>query len=231
MRYFRCDSLSTFSLGTQVQLAPEESMHAFKILRMHKGDRLGLLDGGGHIAIAEITDFQQVKILSCQTVPVPQRRIHLFFAPPRKQKLDVLLKQAVELGVWELIPVQCERSVVEPHSKSVDGRWQSLLFESCKQSVNPFFPKISHLTSFRDAVSIGEKSCSLCITGSPRECSCISLKEHSDIGYFVGPEGGFSEEEEKIMQEHHFRTLRIGQWILRVETAVTAGLAVLNALP
>ena len=158
------------------------------------------------------------------------RRLHLYFAPPKKQNLDALLKQAVELGVFELVPVLCERSVVQPGENSVAGRWIDLLFEACKQSGNPFLPAVASPMPFATVLARARETCGALIVGSNRTGVFPDLGTASDTAFFVGPEGGFTDAETDAMFAAGTVPLRIGDWTLRVETAAVAGLAVLNVL-
>lgn len=78
--------------------------------------------------------------VSREQVPEPETGLLLYTAVPRKAKFDTLLKQAAELGVREIRLLLCERSVAAPEGSD---RWETLLQEGCKQSGNPFLPKIA----------------------------------------------------------------------------------------
>jgi len=143
--------------------------------------------------------------------------------------MDQILKQAVELGVWRIVPMACERSVSLPGEDSIAGRWDDLLFEACKQSGNPFLPQVAAPMKFAAAVSDSKNVCGKVFFGSPRTGSEETMAEKvSDTGFFVGPEGGFSPCEERLMEESSFIPLMIGKWTLRVETAAVCGIAVLS---
>ena len=163
-------------------------------------------------------------------MPSPARRLHLYFAPPKKQKLDALLKQSVELGVDVLVPVLCERSVVQPGESSVGGRWTDLLFEACKQSGNPFLPSVCPPVPFAGAVARARETCAALVVGSNRTGIALDLGNAPDVAFFVGPEGGFTDAEMDALAAAGAAPLRIGSWTLRVETAAAAGLGVLNVL-
>ena len=189
-----------------------------------------MLDGHGTVGTAVVGSAHRLCLESKRTVPPPARRLHLYFAPPKKQKLDVLLKQAVELGVYELVPVLCERSVVQPGESSVAGRWVDLLFEACKQSGNPFLPEVAAPMPFAAALARARGTCSALVVGSNRTGTVLELGTASDVAFFVGPEGGFTDAETEAMSAAGAVPLRIGDWTLRVETAAIAGLGVLNVL-
>ena len=230
MHAFRFDDLASTGPGSFLSLDPRETAHLFRILRARPGETVALMDGHGTLGTAVVEPDRQLRLESKRTAPPPERRLHLYFAPPKKQKLDALLKQAVELGVYELVPVLCERSVVLPGESSVAGRWMDLLFEACKQSGNPFLPAVATPMPFAAALARARETCGALIVGSNRTGVFPELGEASDVAFFVGPEGGFSDAETDAMFAAGSVPLRIGDWTLRVETAAVAGLGVLNVL-
>ena len=230
MHAFRFDDLASTGPGSFLSLDPREATHLFRILRARPGETVALMDGHGTLGTAVVEPDRQLRLESKRTAPPPERRLHLYFAPPKKQKLDALLKQAVELGVYELVPVLCERSVVLPGESSVAGRWMDLLFEACKQSGNPFLPAVASPMPFAAALARARETCGALIVGSNRTGVFPEFGEASDVAFFVGPEGGFSDAETDAMFAAGSVPLRIGDWTLRVETAAVAGLGVLNIL-
>ena len=230
MHAFRFDGLADTGPGSLIRLDPREESHLFKILRARPGDRVRLLDGHGTTGIAAVGQGRELLLESKETVPPPSRRLHLYFAPPKKQKLDALLKQSVELGVDVLVPVICERSVVQPGESSVGGRWTDLLFEACKQSGNPFLPDVCAPVPFAEAVARARETCAVLVVGSNRTGIALDLGNAPDVAFFVGPEGGFTDAEMDALTAAGAVPLRIGAWTLRVETAAAAGLGVLNVL-
>lgn len=230
MHAFRFDELADVGPDSLIRLDPREESHLFKILRARPGDRVRLLDGRGTLGVAVVGQGRELRLESKESVPPPARRLHLYFAPPKKQKLDSLLKQSVELGVDVLVPVLCERSVVQPGESSVGGRWTDLLFEACKQSGNPYLPAVSAPVAFADAVARARGTCSALVVGSNRTGIALELGNVPDVAFFVGPEGGFTDAEMDALSAAGAVPLRIGSWTLRVETAAAAGLGVLNVL-
>ena len=230
MHAFRFDDLASTESGSSFCLDSKEEAHLFRILRARPGETVAVLDGHGTVGTAVVEADRRLRLESKRTVPPPARRLHLYFAPPKKQKLDALLKQAVELGVFELVPMLCERSVVQPGENSVAGRWMDLLFEACKQSGNPFLPEVASPIPFAAALSRARETCGALVVGSNRTGVFPELGTASDAAFFVGPEGGFTDAETEAMFAAGAIPLRIGDWTLRVETAAVAGVGVLNVL-
>ena len=229
MHSFFYGGLKTVRPGDAVALDHDEEKHLFRILRAADGDRVMLLDGHGETAEAEVSG-KRLQILSRMTEPVPSFRLHLYLAPPRRQKMEQLLKQATELGVFRIVTFFSERSVALPAGENARSRQEVLLAEACKQSGNPFLPICDGPVKFADAVTDARTRCPLCFFGAPAESGSVRQENLTgDCAFFVGPEGGFTEAEESRMKEAGFHPLRIGRRILRVETAAVAGLAVLAA--
>ena len=227
MRRFKFRDLEGRTPGSILALEREEHTHLFKILRARAGDEVLLMNGAGLTGMAKVLPGAKLELLSVCRETEPQRKLSLYIAPPRKQKMDLLLKQMAELGVWRIVPILCARSVVQPEKDSFPSeRWENLLFEGCKQSGNPFLPEITPALGFAEAVCDALGHCGSCFFGSPRMSSGKRFLADS-TALFIGPEGGFSPEEEAAMEAAAFLPLRIGAWTLRVETAAVAGIALL----
>ena len=226
IRKFRCDTLKDLSPGAEVTLERGEETHLFRILRALPGDEVELLDGRGRIASAEVKPGRLLQIRSIREIAPPPRRIHLYIAPPRRQKMDTILREATELGVWRLVPILCEYRVAEPEASSIATRWNDAMFEACKQSGNPYLPRTVAPLRFADALEECRASCSAVYFGSPTDSGSAEIPD-GDIAWFVGPEGGFTEEEEGQMRGVGFHAFHFGNWTLRVETAAVCGIAIL----
>ncbi|MBQ8754190.1 MAG: 16S rRNA (uracil(1498)-N(3))-methyltransferase [Lentisphaeria bacterium] len=212
--------------GETLTLAKRESDHLFKTLRARKDDLVELLDGRGSRAEAVVCADRSLRICSVEHTPEPAGKLRLYCAPPRKAKFDVLLKQAAELGVWEIQLVKFERNVSQPEGSD---RWQILLQEGCKQSKNPYLPQVHPPVEAAEMLRmIGERRESAWF-GAIRTAS--NAPEHvSDYAWIVGPEGGFTPAEEEEMLKNGVKPLNLGPYVLRLETAAVCGLAVLRQM-
>ncbi len=230
MHRFRFENLSGCRAGDIVTLDKEESGHLFRTLRAEEGEVCALMDGRGRTATAAVSTGKTLRILElAETPPPPAPLLHLYIAPPRRQKMDQILRQVTELGVWRIVPLICERSVSLPDNDSVNGRWKELLFDACKQSANPFLPRTSAPMRFSEALSESEANCAVRFFGSVAETpeNRFPVETPASAAWFVGPEGGFTEEEERLLIESGVYALHFGNWILRVETAAVCGICVL----
>ena len=213
-------------IGGYAVLEGREAEHLFKVFRARPGESVDLLDGCGLTARAVIENGKKVKVLSRENVPEPEEKLHLCCALPRKQKLDMLLKQAAELGAWSIRPVRCMRSVAEGGPRE---RWDLLLREACKQSGNPFLPVIEPEAKLSDVLEKLQQENIKIYYGS------VAPAEHSGgsacaKAVVIGPEGGFAPEELQMMEKCNAEPLNLGPHVLRLETAAICALAVLRRL-
>lgn len=211
--------------GGDVALERREAEHLFRVLRAAPGERFRLLDGRGGRAVAEVRPGKVLRIESREELSEPEKKLHLFFALPRRNKLDALLPACAELGVWELHPCVCARSVAE---STPNDRWHLQLVEGCKQSGNPFLPRVAEpeplLPCVRNAAASGMEL----FYGSVAAAEAPATPTAREVGWIVGPEGGFTPDEEAALRETGVRPLNLGEWVLRLETAAVCGLAVLR---
>jgi 16S rRNA (uracil1498-N3)-methyltransferase len=212
--------------GTEVLFPQSEIKHLFKTLRAVAGDLIGLLDGKGACAEAEITGDKKIIIRKLSKCPEPEVKIHLFVAAPKRNAMDQLLRQCTEAGVWSIHPVITRYSVAVPDK--VSDRWRSLLQEACKQSGNLFLPELHEPCPLAQALEEIKKTKMTAFYGAVSKTGKFSPVSATDVAWLVGPEGGFSETEEQEMSGCGVAPLHIGPYIMRVETAAVCGVTLLN---
>jgi 16S rRNA (uracil1498-N3)-methyltransferase len=227
MRCFYCDNIG--GKNTFVQLPEREDRHLFNTLRGRTGDTVQLIDGKGVLASARVVEGKRLLVLEREEWQEPSRKIHLFVSPPRQNRMDQLLTQCCEIGVWSITLVITEHSVVRPDEGEVSDKWKVHLIEGCKQSKNPFMPELRNVINFNNIFDDVKEMGIPAFYGSVADSA--GGKNISGnvpgIAWVVGPEGGFSASEEEMMNSSGFMPLKIGKWIMRVETAAVAGAVLL----
>ena len=220
----------TFNVGETVRLSADETAHALRVMRLEPGERLTLLNGRGDRAAAVLLDdgpTRKIREASCriestETVPRPQLSIVLYVAPPRNKNMDTVLKSATELGVARIVPVICRYAVSRPDASAATS-WSQTLVTAMKQSGNPWLPELDAPIAFSDALSASDDDGFFGAVPREDDLRTSSLPyTPSRLSLWVGPEGGFSPEEEQALRTKGLIPLTVGPWILRVETAVTA---------
>ena len=213
-------------------LSPQESNHALRVLRLQPGDRLQLLNGRGLIADAELLpagDVRRPKEASCRILSrkffAPKApSLTLCVAPPRGKAFDLVLKASVELGFAAIQPILCTYGVSRPEEAS--DNWQETLVTALKQSSNPYLPEILPPRSFSEILEASRTDISVFGASPAAEATphqpLTPTRAAATTRLWIGPEGGFTQQEEQALLDHAAIPITLGHCILRVETAVPA---------
>ncbi len=149
-----------------------------------------------------------------------------------EQKFDLILQKLTELGVSTIIPVKTSRSIVKVDEKKLPKkyeRWQTICKEASEQSHRTTIPKVEEVMTLKQLVQVPKDIKLIC---SLRE-NTKSLKEYlnnkpKNILFIIGPEGGFSQEEEEYLLNNDFLPTSLGKRVMRVETAAIYVASVIN---
>lgn len=215
--------------------------HISHVLRMGQGDTLtvGGPDGREYACYIERMTEREVTahIMYVQDTQAElPSRIYLFQGLPKSDKMDWIIQKAVELGVYEVIPMETMRTVVKWDEKKAakkTQRWQQIAEGAAKQSGRGFVPRIHPPCSFGKALQYGSACPVKWIPYERAEGMAASrervsnLQPGQSVAVFIGPEGGFDEREIQQAVELGYAPITLGRRILRTETA---GLALLSVL-
>lgn len=216
--------------------------HIKNVLRMQKGEKLVICDGQGTDYYCSIADFSKDEVIAeilemNDTETELNTKIYLFQGLPKKDKMELIIQKAVELGVHEVIPVSMKRCVAKIEDKKKEQkkleRWQSIATSAAKQSGRGIIPKVQGVLSYTEALQRAKELDLTIIPYEQAEGMTESKKlidsacQKKSIGIFIGPEGGFDNTEIQKARELGFSTISLGKRILRTETA---GLTILSIL-
>ncbi len=214
--------------------------HIKNVLRMRPGEKIRVSSRSGSdyfCKITEITDtFVQADILNehAPSTELPGK-IYLFQGLPKGDRMETVIEKAVELGVYEIIPVAMRYCVVKLDDRkraSKVARWQKLAEAAAKQSKRSIIPKIHPVLDYREAVAYAS-GCDIRLVPYENQdgmeatrAAFSAITPGSSISVLIGPEGGFSEEEIALAAET-MQVISLGKRILRTDTA---GIAVMSML-
>jgi 16S rRNA (uracil1498-N3)-methyltransferase len=160
--------------------------------------------------------------------------ITLLQALPEKERMELIIQKATELGVSSIIPFQSEKSISlkEREAKQKKAhRWQHIAVKAVQQSRRAKVPWVGESRSFQEALADcrGEGLKILLWEKEGKDLRNI-LKQQliKKIYAMVGPEGGFSEEEVRCAKKEGFIPVKLGQRILRTETAAIVLVGILQ---
>ncbi len=227
--------------GDEIVIRGNDVNHIKNVLRMHPGDEISISDGQGMDYFCRIKTMEREEIgLSIENswksyVELPVH-LYLFQGLPKSDKMELIIQKAVELGVYEIVPVRTNRVIVKLDEKKEEkkrARWQQIAESGAKQSGRGIVPEVKPVMRFRDALAYASGLDGMIIPyekaeGIKETRKIISgLKGKKSIGIFIGPEGGFDEKEVEEAIGAGASAVTLGRRILRTETA---GLAMLSVL-
>ncbi len=220
--------------GNDICITGGDVNHIKNVLRMKAGDEISVSNGiDGKEYRCEIASVGEEEIhctlrfIKEEGLELPSR-VYLFQGLPKADKMELIIQKAVELGVYEIIPVAMRRSVVkldEKKAKSKITRWQGISEAAAKQSKRRIIPKVREIMSFKEAAAYAAQTDIRLLPyelaeGMAHTKELIDgLKPGQSVAVFIGPEGGFAEEEIKTAQECGIVPITMGKRILRTETA------------
>lgn len=224
-----------------VHITGSDVNHIKNVLRMKQGEQIRISDGEAGDYLCEVTELSETVVTATilekltETTELPAK-IYLFQGLPKGDKMELIIQKAVELGVYEIIPVATKRAVVKLDAKKEESkrkRWQGIAESAAKQSKRLVIPEIHKALSFKEALSYaGDMEKKLLpyenaegITATRR--AVAECEPGMDIAVFIGPEGGFEESEVDEAFAEGFQPVTLGRRILRTETA---GLTMLSLL-
>ncbi len=149
-----------------------------------------------------------------------------------EQKMDLILQKLTELGVTKIIPIKTARSIVKIDNQKIEKkitRWQIICKEASEQSKRTTIPKVESIISLKEIAketSDIKLICSLNDDTKPLN-NYLSTKQKT-ILFVIGPEGGFTAEEEQYLIDHDFKRTSLGKRVMRVETAAIYVASIIN---
>lgn len=214
-----------------------DAAHIAKSLRMKVGEELTVCDTEGFDYRCRISGVSPDRIAleiieKLPNATEPSVKAVLFLCMLKGDGNDLVIRQAVEMGVSEIYPVVSARCVSRPCDKAAKGkteRWQKIANEAAGQSGRGILPEVHEPISFAECLKTGEKLDNAVIfyEGGGIPVSSVKVKGGESVGLLIGPEGGFDAAEVEKAKQSGFAVATLGPRILR---AVTAPLAALGAV-
>lgn len=209
-----------------VELSEEEAHHAAHVLRLKAGDRIGLLDGEGTRALAELSLVSKRQVLAQvleRTESGPERiaRIHIAVAPTKQMdRLEWFVEKAVEVGVDRITPLLTERS---ERTRLRTDRLHRVAVSAMKQSQRAWLPQIDEATALSALLQQEPPTQRYFGWCEGEHASLMRVYEPtSDALVLIGPEGDLSPAEAEQLRASGFTAVSIGTARLRTETAALA---------
>ncbi|MBQ7149015.1 MAG: 16S rRNA (uracil(1498)-N(3))-methyltransferase [Pseudobutyrivibrio sp.] len=226
-------------IDSKFNITGQDAHHLSKVVRLKVGERIRVSVVGGDNYICEVSDFQDKDVIVSVVEQVPStelpNRIYLFQAIPKGDRMETIIEKCVELGAFEIVPVEMKNCIVkldDKKKKSKVERYQAIAKSAAEQSKRSIIPQVHSVMTFKEAFQYAK---SLDVLLLPFESkngmkdtydALDELKPGQSIGVFIGPEGGFAPSEIEMV-EGSMKLISLGHRILRTDTAAICSLSML----
>lgn len=222
-RFYTNDSVP--HSGTHTIVSPELYHQLKNVFRLNRGEPIILFDGSGYDITVSINDYRDNSVI-VSIVDVTKnetaltREIYLFSSIVKKDTFEWIAEKATELGVSHIVPIISARS----EKKNLNfERLEKIIREASEQSGRSDIPKLHPIISLEDALVTYKDVSSIAWHTTGDKFSQNTLTNIQ--GMYIGPEGGWTENETTLFHEKGIRVVSLGKQVLRAETAVIATLS------
>jgi len=238
LNHTRIFQAGKYSIGQQVQLDTFASQHLMRVLRLKDGSEFILFNGESGEYLARLqTEKREASAEIIEFFDIDREsRLHitLLQGVSKGDHMDLSLQKSVELGVSSIQPVICERSVVNLKADRLEKKmrhWQGILRHACEQSGRTRMPELSPPVQLNN-LDVSDDTSSLKLLLDPLASETLDSIDQQPLAVhlLIGPEGGLSQNEIQQVSSAGFRRIKMGNRILRTETAAIAALSVMQIL-
>lgn len=238
MRVSRLYVANDLSVGSRLELQEQAAHYVRTVLRLKKGQEIVLFNGLGGEFHSRFMEVSRKKVIvdvleySDRSVESPLNVV-FGLGISRGDRMDWAVQKAVELGVYSITPLMTERCVIrfkdDDKKQQRLQHWRAIAQHAAEQSgrtLLPDMPEIDELSAWLE----GQQGLKVFLDPYAESSLQELQPENGIVTLLSGPEGGFSEQERDMAIEAGFIPVRLGQRILRTETAALAALAAVQML-
>lgn len=228
-RFFIADEIA----GDTYLIQDESLLHQItRVLRLRKGDRIILCGENATDYVSDITSLDkrhiEVRILKTEPVWVPSASVTLYCAQIRKELFELVVQKATELGISKIVPLTTERTERGVISNT---RAHKIMQEASELCGRGDIPELGEAVSLGEVISGHTTAINLIMFDADGAPVPAHISAERAIGILIGPEGGWTPAEKRLLQEHNCSIYSLGPTTLRAETAaIVATSAVLRAI-
>ena len=224
------------SLNNIIVLNKTDTHYLKNVMRCKKNDQINLFNDNDQVFYSKILEIKKyetiLEIFELSTNTEIINDIFLIFSLVKKNKMDFIIQKATELGVRKIFPILTERSSIRDINPS---RMVAIAKEASEQSNRISIPQISNLMTIQELLEQWDKKRSILyadeILKINKNLTILSRKNFVKSSLLVGPEGGFSQEENDMLKTYKYVfPISFGETILRSDTAAIVGLSYLNII-
>jgi 16S rRNA (uracil1498-N3)-methyltransferase len=236
MRTIRALLCDANQANQRLELPAAVFQHLVKVLRLGNDQPLEVFNGRGKRFSAVLCEVSK-RSATCQILaeieatPESPVNTHMGLVMSKGDRFDYALQKATELGVTHITPLTAERCDLKLNADRAEKKlqhWQGVLTSACEQCYRDVVPALNPVQSLTTWVTNQTSEVKLVLHTSARQ---PLWPEHApvSVSFLIGPEGGLSENEVDIAQQHGFQSWQLGPRILRTETAPVVILSLLQS--
>ena len=215
-----------------------EAGHLSKVMRKAEGNDIYVTDGKGNLFACVIESIKRNDIICRITdkqinINEPSVKLTAYFSLLKNPaRFEFAIEKLTEIGVYEIQPIITEHVISKGKDKS--ERWQAIALSAMKQSQRCWLPKVNKPVGFKDAIESCKDEIKLIahekVDNFEFRISNFEFESKRSAAFFIGPEGGFTDEEIALAEKNGFIIISLGERKLRSETAAVAGAALILSL-
>jgi 16S rRNA (uracil1498-N3)-methyltransferase len=229
--------------GATVALAAEDLKHAGRVLRLKPGEELLIADGRGLAFRGRVVKVEAKEILAELETALPSTEspLNLVLCPSilKGEKMDLVIRQATELGVTRIAPLSTIRSIPQPGNGSDDkrlNRWRTIVRSSAAQCRRAFLPAVDSVRTLPELLEEAKQSSIVVPWEEDQTTPLAAFKPQEPyprhgkaLFLLIGPEGGFAPQEIEELKQNGADPVNLGPRILRSDTAAAAAITLVQA--
>ena len=209
--------------------------HIKNVLRCQKGEHIEICNSEtSKNYLCEINKIEKEEI-ECNILENLRSNVEtdikvtIFQGLPKADKMEYIIQKSVELGAYDITPVEMKRCIVKLNEKDKEKkiqRWQKIAEVAAKQCKRDIIPKINNITNVKLISNIIQNYDIILVAYEKEKERTLKselkkIKEYNqkNIGIIIGPEGGLDEDDVKLLEESGAKVITLGKRILRTETA------------
>lgn len=233
-----------------IKIQGQDVNHIKKVLRAKIGDELQICNSqNGENFLCDIEEIKNEDILCKIKQKIEEKvesniEVTIFQGLPKADKMEYIIQKSVELGVYDITPVEMKRCVVKLDEKDKNKkqlRWQKISEVAAKQCGRDIIPQINKIINIKNICELIKKYDIVLVAYENEKQNTLKeqlnlIKEKMEklksdelikIGIVIGPEGGLEEQDVEILKENGAKIITLGKRILRTETVALNVLSVI----
>ena len=231
--------------NNKITIIGNDVNHIKNVLRQKSGDKITICDTSKEQDYLCEIDKIEEKSIDCNIIEKLENntesnvKVTIFQGLPKADKMELVIQKSVELGVYDITPLQMKRCVVKLNEKDKAKkiqRWQKISEVAAKQCGRNIIPKINNIVNVKEVCNLCNEYDIVLIAYENEKENTLKKelknlkkldKEEIKVAVIIGPEGGIAPEEIEMFEENGAKIITLGNRILRTETVALSVLSII----